>query len=278
MADRLGLTEAEALKLDEDVERGLDRILGNLAPVADFYGDVDPALLKRSGHHEAAEAVIREVAATGRAVILGRAGAVVLADDDRALHVRLTGPAPARVEQAMRLEGLDHDDAERRAKKTDRAREAYVKRYYNCDARDPSLYDVVLDSHAAGARRLRRGHRRGVWGVVVGVEWRPVRAWAVGAGRGLEGIEGRDTGLAECGRLGCGSSWRHGRRLGQGLRRAPGRDGGHRSDRDDVCSGRPRSWRNRPWALISGSRGGSGRSVTRWHLTRDMRGSGATHR
>jgi cytidylate kinase len=150
MADRLGLTEAEALKLDEDVERGLDRILGNLAPVADFYGDVDPALLKRSGHHEAAEEVIREVAATGRAVILGRAGAVVLADDDRALHVRLTGPAPARVEQAMRLEGLDRHDAERRAKKTDRAREAYVKRYYNCDARDPSLYDVVLDSTRLG--------------------------------------------------------------------------------------------------------------------------------
>jgi cytidylate kinase len=146
MADRLGLTEAEARKLDEDVEHGLDRILNSLAPVGDFYGDVDPALLQRSGHHEAAEEVIREVAATGRAVILGRAGAVVLADDDRALHVRLTGPTEARVEQAARLENMDRDDAERRCKKTDRAREAYVKRYYNCDARDPSLYDLVLDS------------------------------------------------------------------------------------------------------------------------------------
>jgi cytidylate kinase len=150
MADRLGITEAEAEKLDDDVERGLDRILSSLAPVGDFYGDVDPALLERSSHHEAAEAVIREIAATGRAVILGRAGAVVLRDDDRALHVRLTGPADARVEQATRLEGLDRRDAERRCKKTDRAREAYVKRYYNCDARDPSLYDVVLDSTRLG--------------------------------------------------------------------------------------------------------------------------------
>jgi cytidylate kinase len=150
IAETMGISADAAERLDEDVERGLDRILGNLAPVADFYGDVDPALLKRSGHHEAAEEVIREVAATGRAVILGRAGAVVLADDDRALHVRLTGPAPARVEQAMRLEGIDRHDAERRAKKTDRARETYVKRYYNCDARDPSLYDVVLDSTRLG--------------------------------------------------------------------------------------------------------------------------------
>jgi cytidylate kinase len=150
MADRIGLTEAEAEKLDDDVERGLDRILNNLAPVADFYGDVDPALLQRSAHHEAAEEVIREVAATGRAVILGRAGAVVLREDDRALHVRLTGPAPARIDQATRLEGIDRATAERRCKKTDRAREAYVKRYYNCDARDPELYDVVLDSTRLG--------------------------------------------------------------------------------------------------------------------------------
>lgn len=150
MADRLGLTESEAEKLDEDVERGLDRILSNLAPVADFYGDVDPALLQRSGHHEAAAEVIREVAATGRGVILGRAGAVVLRDDDRALHVRLTGPLEARIEQAMRLESIGRRDAERRAKKTDRAREAYVKRYYNCDARDPELYDIVLDSTRLG--------------------------------------------------------------------------------------------------------------------------------
>jgi cytidylate kinase len=150
MADRLGITEEDALRLDDNVERGLDRILSNLAPVGDFYGDVDPALLQRSGHHEAAEEVIREVAATGRAVILGRAGAVVLAGDARALHVRLTGPAPARVEQAARLEGIDPTDAARRCKKTDRAREAYVKRYYNCDARSPELYDVVLDSTRLG--------------------------------------------------------------------------------------------------------------------------------
>jgi cytidylate kinase len=146
MADRLGVSEAEAQRLDDNVERGLDRILNNLAPVADFYGDVDPAVLQRSAHYEAAEQVIREVAATGRAVILGRAAAVVLAGDERALHVRLDGPADARVAQAMALEDVDRETAERRRKKTDRARELYVKRYYNCDARDAALYDVVLDS------------------------------------------------------------------------------------------------------------------------------------
>jgi cytidylate kinase len=83
-------------------------------------------------------------------VILGRAAAVVLAGDERALHVRLDGPAGARVAQAMALEDVDRETAERRRRKTDRARELYVKRYYNCDARDAALYDVVLDSTRLG--------------------------------------------------------------------------------------------------------------------------------
>jgi cytidylate kinase len=146
MAERLGISATAAERLDEDVERGLDRILSNLAPIADFYGDVDPAALQRSAHHEAAEQVIREIAADRRAVILGRAGAVVLAGEARALHVRLDGPRAARIEQAIRLEGVDAESAERRCRQTDRAREAYVKRYYNRDARDLALYDLVLDS------------------------------------------------------------------------------------------------------------------------------------
>jgi cytidylate kinase len=150
MADRLGIPAPAAERLDEDVERGLDRILANLAPIAEFYGDVDPAALHRSAHHEAAEQVIREIAAAGRAVVLGRAGAVVLAEDDRALHVRLDGPREARVEQAIAIEGVDRETAQRRCKKVDRAREAYVKRYYDRDARDLGLYDVVLDATRLG--------------------------------------------------------------------------------------------------------------------------------
>jgi cytidylate kinase len=146
IADSLGISPDAAARLDEDVERGIDRVLAHLAPIGEFYGDVDPELLKRSSHHEAAEKVIREIAATGRAVVLGRAGAVVLAGDPRALHVRLDGPVQARVEQAMRIEGVDRTTAEQRLKETDRAREAYVKRYYRRDARDPSLYDLVLDA------------------------------------------------------------------------------------------------------------------------------------
>jgi cytidylate kinase len=148
VADRMGITREEAERRDEDVERGVDRILANLVPMAELYsaGAVDPALLRQTFHHEAAAQVMLELAAAGRAVILGRAGAVVLAQDPRALHVRLDGPVEARIAQAMRLEGVERTTAERRRRKVDGAREAYVRRYYDRDASDPRLYHVVLDS------------------------------------------------------------------------------------------------------------------------------------
>jgi len=92
--------------------------------------------------------VLRERAATGNAVVLGRAAAVVLRDDQRALRVRLDGPLDARIAQAMALEGIDLQEAERRLKQNDKAREGYVRHFYGVDARDPRLYHLVIDATA----------------------------------------------------------------------------------------------------------------------------------
>ena len=80
------------------------------------------------------------------AVVLGRAGAVILRGEEQALHVRLDGPPERRVRQAMHSEGLGREDAERLRRDGDRAREAYVRHFYSCDARDPALYHLVIDS------------------------------------------------------------------------------------------------------------------------------------
>ena len=49
---------------------------------------------------------------------------------------------------AMALEQLSREDAERLRKSGDRAREGYVKHFYNRDPRDPALYHLVIDSTA----------------------------------------------------------------------------------------------------------------------------------
>jgi cytidylate kinase len=97
---------------------------------------------------EQTERVLHQVAETEGGVILGRAGAIVLRDHEDALHVRLDGPLDARVQRAVGLEGVDEEQARKLAAETDRAREAYVKHFYKCDARDPCHYHLVLDSTA----------------------------------------------------------------------------------------------------------------------------------
>ena len=108
---------------------------------------VQAGVLAGEDYRRETERLIRERVAGG-AVILGRAGAVILRDHPEALHVRLDGPAERRVEQAMEFEGLAREDAERLRRDGDRAREAYVRHFYGCDARDPGLYHLVIDSTA----------------------------------------------------------------------------------------------------------------------------------
>jgi cytidylate kinase len=97
---------------------------------------------------EETERVLRQIAATDGGVILGRAAGMVLRNHPHALHVRLDGPLEARVQRAMRFEGIDEARARKLLIETDRAREAYVKHFYKCDARDATQYHVVLDSTA----------------------------------------------------------------------------------------------------------------------------------
>jgi cytidylate kinase len=139
VADNLSVSADEVLAHDESVGGLLARIRSSLALSPEH--DEDYFRLET-------ERVLRERAATGDGVVLGRAAAVVLRGDSRALHVRLGGPVDWRIAQAMTLEGIDMKEAERRLKQNDTAREGYVRHYYGVDAHDPRLYHLVIDSTA----------------------------------------------------------------------------------------------------------------------------------
>ena len=109
--------------------------------------ELDELLPDQAGR-EQIEQEIRELAAGGEGVILGRGAAVILHDDERALHVLLDGPEEARVRQAMEIEGLDHEAAERRLTRVDRFRRAYVETVYGVDLKEPGMCHLVLDSTA----------------------------------------------------------------------------------------------------------------------------------
>jgi Cytidylate kinase-like family len=150
VAARLGVSSAEAYAHDELSSGLIARLVASLAPIGQAFGTESlPSHMFGEGNFlDATEQVILERADSGRGVILGRAGAVVLRDDARAFHVRLDGPREARVIQGMRIQGIDRSTAEQRMMETDRARHAYVHHFYRADARDPDLYHLVIDSTA----------------------------------------------------------------------------------------------------------------------------------
>ncbi len=143
---------------DDEEERAADERLGSggllskLASMAVAWGT--PAgmtaeeLLPDEAHRRELEREVRDFAAPGRGVILGRGAAVLLQDHGHALHVFLDGAEDARVEQAMVIEGIDRETAKRRLVRMDRFRRAYLEGLYGVDVREPGLFHLVLDSTA----------------------------------------------------------------------------------------------------------------------------------
>jgi cytidylate kinase len=148
VSNRLSVSLDEALAREEPPPGTLSRVIAGLAPatMALYGGIVSPELAQNDeAFRTATERVLRDYASTG-AIILGRGAAVVLHEVAHVTHVRLDGPRELRILQAMRLQRIDRVKAERQLRNADLSREAYVRHWYHADARDPSLYHLVLDS------------------------------------------------------------------------------------------------------------------------------------
>ena len=144
VAERLAVPVEHAHTHDEAAAPRFTRLLARLPNTS---GVVVPEATSPEFCRETEQLLI-EAADAGEVVVLGRAGAIVLRDRPGGFHVRLDGPAEARVFQAMRVEAIDEEEARRRQRNSDRARMEYVRHFYRCDPRDPRHYHMVLDSTA----------------------------------------------------------------------------------------------------------------------------------
>jgi len=142
--------DEEAQAADERL--GAGGLLSKLTSIAVAWGTPPglsaEELLPDEARRQALDQEVLAFAASGRGVILGRGAAVLLHDDPRVLHVLLDGPEHARVEQAMAIEGIDRETAERRRTRLDRFRRAYLRDLYGVDVREPGVFHLVLDSTA----------------------------------------------------------------------------------------------------------------------------------
>jgi cytidylate kinase len=148
VAERLQVPEEAAAEYEEPPRGGVGRFLDSLAKVGiSDATPMDNLELEEHRYRAETEEFIASAAVSG-GVILGRGGQVVLRGRPGVLHVFLGGPPEARVRQAMEIEGVDRETAQRRQEAHDRARVQYVSRNYGATGLDPDLYHLWIDSTA----------------------------------------------------------------------------------------------------------------------------------
>jgi cytidylate kinase len=79
-------------------------------------------------------------------VIMGRNGALILANWPGALHVELDGPLEQRIERAAKDSGIDIERAARRQKREDQVRAEMSIELYGWDPRATERYDLVVNT------------------------------------------------------------------------------------------------------------------------------------
>lgn len=96
--------------------------------------------------------ILTTIGKHGNVVILGRGGNFVL-HNQNALRVRIVAPVTARCDYIQNNQDLNYDDAQKYMVSTDANRSAFVKRYFNCDATDPSNYDLILNTGTLSVKK-----------------------------------------------------------------------------------------------------------------------------
>jgi hypothetical protein len=91
--------------------------------------------------------VIRDISPEGDVVIVGRGGQVILQDAPRALHAQIVAPLEHRMAVLARREQISEEEATRVVRASDGARKDYLRKYHRVDWLDPTLYDVVINTH-----------------------------------------------------------------------------------------------------------------------------------
>jgi hypothetical protein len=100
--------------------------------------------------------IMRGLAAAGKVIIIGRAGACATRGLEGGIHLRLVSSPAARVARTMARFQLDRAEAQRMIEDQDAARTRLVRDYFHRDIADPMLYDAVLNSDRMEMREMSR--------------------------------------------------------------------------------------------------------------------------
>ena len=154
VAERLGISRAEASSIEERVPSLSERIASSLRmSTPEFVVPVADASLTETAEVrivDVTKRVMQEAAQHGDAVIVGRGAQCMLADRPDALHVFCYAAMPALVEYAIAHRGVNPATAAHEVEKMNRQREQYIKRNWGRDWRACENYHLCVDTGRLG--------------------------------------------------------------------------------------------------------------------------------
>lgn len=123
---------------------GLEVVLSRT--YADMAYDREESQISDETYIETMTAVIKDIAAQGDTVILGRASQMILADNPNVLHVLCVAPKELRCLRYAEREGIGLEEATKRVTEGDRDRCAFYRKFWKVELEDPKLYDITIDT------------------------------------------------------------------------------------------------------------------------------------
>jgi cytidylate kinase len=147
---------AERLRLDDHVVGHFDEhppsLLARIAtvlimPQPDIYSFPPPG--DTPNHDVIAAAttqVIKDAGDSVPLIVVGHGAQCIFGTRTDALHVRFVAPVATRIARVAERMRVDHAFAARLVQRADMDREAYVKRYFHGEWRNPLMYDVQVNT------------------------------------------------------------------------------------------------------------------------------------
>lgn len=147
-AEKTGLSEEFLSNAEKNTNSFLFSIIN--APYSDFKYpyQYDAPVTDKAFFSQAN--VIRELAAKGSCVIVGRCADYLLKDEEKLLRVFISAETEERRQRIINNYGIDEKESVTKLRKADKAREKYVRHYTGEDWGSIKNHDLVINTSFTG--------------------------------------------------------------------------------------------------------------------------------
>ena len=152
MARELGAESANAEENPGELNKAralVERILNPFQPAHDQQHTHHKDISFKDGStmtESQVRALVLAAYSHGNVVIVGRGSQVILSEKPDVLRVRVVAPLELRIQNWQKRENLSYQDASKRVSERDKAHIDFVKTFFDEDIREPSLYDLVINT------------------------------------------------------------------------------------------------------------------------------------